>query len=44
VLALGIGAGVTFLGAGLYGFIVCDPIALADLEANPVVLATKPAE
>ncbi len=44
VLALGIGAGVTFVGAGLYGFIVRDPIALADLEADDLLLGTKPAE
>ena len=34
VLALGIGAGVMVVGAGLYYFVVQDPIPLAALEAD----------
>lgn len=44
VLALAIGAGVTFLGAGLYGLIVRDPISQDDLDADDALLAAKPAE
>jgi MFS family permease len=44
VLALAIGAGVTFMGAVLYGFIVRDPIDIADLEADDIILMPKAAE
>lgn len=44
VLALAIGAGVTFAGAGLYGFIVKDPILQQDLDALAIAPVAKPAE
>jgi MFS family permease len=44
VLALAVGAGVTFLGAILYGFIVRDPIAIEDLEPDLLPLAVRAAE